>query len=88
MKTSQITIRRVDPLLKSKIKQSARLRSLSVNEWVLTQLKKSVGSDVSHETNKVPDWKRFVGAFPEEVILNIEAAEEMDIIDESMWKQP
>ena len=83
MNTTQITIRKVDPLLKQKIVTSAKLKSQSINDWVLDAIRDKTGSK-RVELGREPSWKKFVGSIPGDGISQ-EALDYFEQIDESMW---
>lgn len=84
MKTSQITIRKVDPILKQKLVSRAKLSSQSMNDFILDAIRAKVGV-LKTATAQEPSWKKFIGVLPEGA-FNQSALDELDKIDESMWE--
>jgi len=84
MKTQQITIRKVDPLLKQRIKRSAKLSSQSINDWVLDAIRAKAGQATAGGT-KEPSWKSLRGSFSTDAI-DEKSLEAFDQISPDMWK--
>jgi uncharacterized protein (DUF1778 family) len=83
MTTMQITVRNVDPALKSRIDREARLRAQSINEFMLDAARAKVGMKQAVSPTENP-LQRFVGILPDNAI-NDSAINELDKIDQSMW---
>jgi len=82
MKSIQITVRNVDPLLKRRIDKLAKLKSMSINDFVLTTLQDKVGGAPPAETI---DWQSYSGLIDAKGI-NQSALDEFGEIDPAMWK--
>lgn len=83
MKEYQLTIRKVDSALHRRIVRSAKLKSQSMNEWVLDAIKAKAGvsaTDGGHEAS----WKKHVGALDGQSISQ-ETIEDFEQIDTNMW---
>lgn len=83
MNNTQITIRNVDPILKQKIVRSARLKSMSINEWVLDQIRHSTGS-IKPTNLTPPSWEKCIGAV-EDSGINQDVLDDFEKIDTKMW---
>jgi hypothetical protein len=82
-KTSQITVRGVDPVLKATIVRNARLKGVSINEWALDAIRATAGLrglNIAVE----PSWKKFVGCVPQDAFSQ-DVLDDFEKIDESMW---
>jgi hypothetical protein len=78
MKNIQITVRNVDPLLKRRINKLAKLKSMSINDFVLSTLQDKVGGAPSKETI---NWQSYSG------LLDTESIDQSVLDDfEAMWK--
>ncbi len=82
MKNIQITVRNVDPLLKRRIDKLAKLKSMSINDFVLATLEDKVGGVLAKETI---DWQTYSGlvggaGFNQSVLDDFEA------VEAAMWK--
>jgi len=82
MKTTQITVRNVDPLLKRRIDKLAKLKSMSINDLVLETLRAKVGES----TDGTPiSWHRYSGLLEPEAISQA-VLDDFETIDPTMWK--
>jgi hypothetical protein len=86
MKEYQLTIRKVDPVLRQKILQNARLKSQSMNDWVLDAIRSKAGIGLKTTGQQEPSWKKFVGILEGEDVFGPEFFEDIEKIDEDMWK--
>jgi hypothetical protein len=82
MKTIQITVRNVDPLLKRRITKFAKLKSMSINDFVLATLQDKVGGVSAKET---VDWQRYNGLIGPKGI-NQAVIDDFQAVDPGMWK--
>jgi len=81
MKTTQITVRNVDAHLKQRIDKLAKLKAMSINDFVLDTLQTKVGS-VSGSTIT---WQRYSGVM-DKASINQEVLDDFETIDPAMWK--
>ncbi len=84
MKTHQITVRNVDPLLKDQIARNARLRSQSINDWVLDALRKNVTAKPEPQRKKA-SWTKHIGIL-KDYPIDQSVLDDFEKIDESMWQ--
>ena len=82
MKTTQITVRNVDPQLKLRIDKLAKLKSMSINDFVLDTLRTKVGT-IAPEN--MPSWEHYSGTIGKDGI-NQSALADFEAIDPRMWK--
>lgn len=82
MKTTQITVRNVDPILKQRIDKLAKMKSMSINDLVLDTLRAKV--DLQGAQKKM-SWQRYSGVMGKKGI-NQAVLDDFETIDESMWK--
>lgn len=82
MKNIQITVRNVDPLLKRRINKLAKLKSMSINDFVLTTLEDKVGGVSSKGTI---NWQSYSGLVGAEGISQ-SVLDDFEVIDKAMWK--
>ncbi len=82
MKNIQITVRNVDPLLKRRITKLAKLKSMSINDFVLSTLQDKVGGVIQRETI---NWQSYSGLMGKAGI-NQSVLNDFETIDETMWK--
>lgn len=82
MKTTQITVRNVDPILKQRIDKLAKLRSMSINELVLEALRAEVSLAPS---KKDISWDKYHGVVAEGD-FDESVFEDFEKIDPDMWK--
>ena len=83
MKTTQITVRNVDPVLKRRFDKLAKLKSMSINDLALEALQDKVGgapTDKHHIS-----WRKYSGTMSGDAI-NQSVLEDFEKIDETMWK--
>jgi hypothetical protein len=82
MKNTQITVRNVDPLLKRRIDKLAKLKSMSINDFVLSTLEDKVGGVSSKETI---NWQSYSGLIDKDGINQL-VLDDFEVIDKTMWK--
>jgi|GEM_PF-5469669 len=61
MKDHQITIRKIDPILRKKIVRNAKLSSQSINDWVLDAIRHRVGMSNSDNEVEQASWQSQAG---------------------------
>lgn len=81
---SQITIRKVDPLLKQRIATAARLKAQSINDWALDAMRAKAGLAAA-EDNQVPSWQKFVGSVSAGG-FDQATLDDFEKIDDKMWE--
>jgi len=81
MKTTQITVRNVSPILKRRIDKLAKLKSMSINDFVLDTLQDKVGGITAKDT---VSWRQYSGLIDEEGI-NQDVLDDFETIDKTMW---
>ena len=84
MKTTQITVRNVDVALKRRIDKIAKLKSMSINDFVLDTLRAKVGSTSSGNGNNIT-WHRYSGSIDKDAI-NQRVLDDFEAIDPAMWQ--
>ena len=85
MNTTQLTIRKVDPVLKRKLVAIADKRGTSINDVVLNIVREKVGLQEIPGTNKKIDWSKYAGIMgPNGFDQNV--LDDFDNIDEKMWQ--
>jgi hypothetical protein len=82
MKTTQITVRNVDPILKQRIDKLAKLRAMSINDLVLETLRAEVSLTPS---KKNISWDKYCGIVAEGDI-DESFMDDFEKIDPEMWK--
>lgn len=82
VKNSQITVRNVEPMLKQRIAQLAKLKSKSINDLVLDTMRVKVG--LKSESKKT-NWSKYQGMFKDDAFDDA-VFEDFEKIDESMWR--
>lgn len=82
MKTTQITVRNVDPILKRRIDKLAKMKSMSINDFVLDTLRSKVDLKVPQDDIS---WERYRGALGEKGI-NQSVLDEFEVVDKAMWE--
>lgn len=82
MKSMQITVRNVDPILKRRIDKLAKMKAMSINEFVLDTLRSKV--DLKPIQNKV-SWQRYSGTMDKEGI-NQAVLDDFETVDKAMWQ--
>ncbi len=82
MKTTQITVRNVDSELKKRIDKIAKLKAMSLNDFVLDTLRSKVGGTTA---DKTITWHRYSGVM-DRAAINQEVLEDFETIDPAMWK--
>jgi hypothetical protein len=82
MRNIQITVRNVDPLLKRRINKLAKLKSMSINDFVLSTLQDKVGGVSSKETI---NWRSYSGLV-DAAGINQSVLDDFEAIDKEMWK--
>ncbi len=81
MKTTQITVRNVDAALKHRIDKLAKLKSMSINDFVLDTLRAKVGAVPSSDHIT---WHHYSGVMNKEAI-NQDVLDDFEAIDPAMW---
>ncbi len=81
MKTTQITVRNVDATLKQRIDKLAKLRAMSINDFVLETLQTKVGNP----SGNVVTWHHYSGIMDKDAISK-EVLDDFEVIDLAMWK--
>ena len=81
MQTTQITVRNVSPILKRRIDKLAKLKSMSINDFVLDALQDKVGGITAKNT---VSWRQYSGLIDNEGI-NQEVLDDFETIDKTMW---
>ena len=81
--TSQITVRKVDPLLKRRIAMAAKLKSQSINDWALDAMRAKAGL-APGDDREVPSWQEFVGSVSAGG-FDKATLDDFEKIDDSMW---
>jgi hypothetical protein len=81
MHTTQITVRNVSPILKRRIDKLAKLKSMSINDFVLDVLQDKVGGMTSKDTLS---WHQYSGLIDNEGI-NQEVLDDFETVDKTMW---
>lgn len=84
MNTTQITVRNVSPILKRRIDKLAKLKSMSINDFVLDTLQDKVGGITAKAT---VSWRQYSGLIDNEGI-NQEVLDNFETIDKTMWDKP
>lgn len=82
MNNMQITVRNVDPLLKQRITKLAKLKSMSINDFVLETLRTKV--DLRAPKQSI-SWDRYSGTVPAKGI-NQDVLNDFETIDDAMWR--
>lgn len=83
MKNTQITVRNVDPVLKQRIDKFARMKSMSINDFVLDTLRVKVDLRPSQ---KEISWDKYRGLVGSKGI-NQAVLKDFEAIDGAMWEQ-
>jgi hypothetical protein len=83
MKTIQITVRNVDPVLKRRFDKLAKLKSMSINDLALEALQDKVGG--SPTDKRQISWRQYSSMLPSGAI-NQSVLEAFGEIDQAMWK--
>ena len=81
MHTTQITVRNVSPILKRRIDKLAKLKSMSINDFVLDTLQDKVGGITAKDT---VSWRQYSGLIDNKGI-NQEVLDDFETIDKTMW---
>ncbi len=85
MSTTQITVRNVDPILKQRINKLAKLKSMSINDFVLDTLRAKVEMKTrGDETNQQNTWQKYSGVMTKQGI-NQAVLDDFSAIDKTMW---
>jgi hypothetical protein len=82
MKTTQITVRNVDALLKQRIDKLAKLKAMSINDFVLDTLQAKVGNP----SPTMITWHHYSGIMDKNAI-NQSVLDDFETIDTKMWKK-
>jgi hypothetical protein len=81
MKTTQITVRNVDALLKQRVTKLAKLKAVSINDFVLETLRAKVSLD---PPKRSINWLRYKGTLgPKGIDQTV--LDDFETIDEKMW---
>lgn len=81
MKTTQITVRKVDTSLKQRIDKLAKLKAMSINDFVLDTLRAKVGSTA----DATIAWHRYSGIM-DKPSINQSVLDDFEAIDPEMWR--
>jgi len=86
MSTTQITVRNVDPILKQRINKLAKLKSMSINDFVLDTLRtkvemKTIKKDLAREGS----WHRYSGTIGGQGISQ-DVLDDFETVDKAMWE--
>lgn len=82
MKGTQITVRNVDPILKQRIDKLAKMKSMSINDFVLDTLRAKV--DLKASQKKI-SWNKYSGLVGSKGISQA-ALNDFEAIDKTMWE--
>lgn len=82
MKTTQITVRNVDLALKQRIDKIAKLKAMSINDFVLSTLRSRVGGDFP---GTAITWQHYSGVM-DKAAINQDVLNDFEAVDPSMWK--
>ena len=85
MNTTQLTIRKVDPVLKRKLVAVADKRGSSINDVVLDMLREKVGLQETKSVNKKIDWSKHAGVMGSKG-FNQGVLDDFENIDQKMWQ--
>lgn len=83
MKTTQITVRNVNAALKQRIDKLAKLKAMSINDFVLETLQAKVGSPSSDGEGIT--WHHYSGVM-DKAAINQEVLDDFEAIDPAMWR--
>ena len=83
MNSMQITVRNVDPILKQRITKLAKLKSMSINDFVLDTLRSKV--DLTTSKDGGPNWQRYSGTMSKQAISQ-DVLDDFESVDSAMWK--
>ncbi len=81
MKTTQITVRSVDVNLKQRIDKLAKLKAMSINDFVLDTLQ----TKVSNPSGNTITWQHYSGIM-DKAAINQSVLDDFGAIDPEMWK--
>lgn len=83
-----ITVRGIDEEIEKKLKSSAKSKSLSVNQFILNSLRKSLGLDKDKlHTREYSDLNFLFGKWTEKEYKEFEKSQtEFQSIDAELWK--
>lgn len=81
MKTTQITVRNVDATLKLRIDKLAKLKAMSINDFVLHTLQAKVGNPSGNTIT----WHHYSGIM-DNTAINQSVLDDFEAIDPEMWK--
>jgi hypothetical protein len=81
MQTTQITVRNVSPILKRRIDKLAKLKSMSINDFVLDTLQDKVGGITAKDS---VSWRQYSGLI-DKAGINQEVLDNFETIDKTMW---
>lgn len=81
MKTTQITVRNVNAALKQRINSLAKLKAMSINDFVLYALEENV----KNPSGKAITWHEYSGIMDQESI-NQRVLDNFEVVDLEMWK--
>jgi hypothetical protein len=80
MKTTQITVRNVDITLKQRIDKLAKLKAMSINDFVLDTLRAKVGNSPT----KPITWHHYSGVM-DKYAINQSVLDDFETVDTEMW---
>jgi hypothetical protein len=78
----QITVRNVDPILKQRIDKLAKMKSMSINDFVLDTLRAKVDLKA---TPKKSSWEKYRGVIGTKGI-NQTVLNDFETVDKAMWE--
>ena len=81
MATTQITVRNVNPILKRRIDKLAKLKSMSINDFVLNTLQDKVGGVTAKDT---VSWHKYSGLI-DKAGINQDVLDDFETVDKTMW---
>lgn len=85
MNTAQLTIRKVDPVLKRKLVAIANKRGTSINDVVLGMVREKVGMQETVGDDTKIDWSKHAGVMGSEG-FNQSVLDDFENIDQKMWQ--
>lgn len=81
MQTTQITVRNISPMLKRRVDKLAKLKSMSINDFVLDAIQDKVGGVKAEDT---VSWHKYSGLIDQDGI-NQDVLDDFETIDKTMW---
>jgi hypothetical protein len=85
MNTTQLTIRKVDPVLKRKLVAIADKRGTSINDVVLGMVREKVGLQETVGDDIKIDWSKHAGVMGPDG-FNQTVLDDFENIDQKMWQ--